>query len=484
MSQTQKVMDFVSEKWDREIVQQLSTYIKIPNKSPMFDPNWVERGYMDEAMSLLETWVREQPISGMQVERIQLPGRTPLLFIEIPGKGDETVLLYGHMDKQPEMVGWNVDLAPWTPVLSGDKLYGRGGADDGYATYASLTAIMALKERGLDHSRCVVLIEGCEESGSYDLPFYINHLASRIGTPSLVVCLDSGCGNYDQLWLTTSLRGLAGGTLRVRVLEEGVHSGDASGVVPSSFRVLRQLLDRIEDPATGRILIDPLYVDIPGERVDQAKEASQVLGTAIYDKFPFLPGMHPMGQDLSDLVLNRTWRPTLSVTGADGLPSLTDAGNVLRPYTSVKLSVRLPPTMDGERASRLLKEALEKDPPYGARVEFEVEKSATGWAAPATASWLRESVNEASRQYFGPRAAAMGEGGTIPFMNMLQERFPAAQFVVTGLLGPKSNAHGPNEFLHIPTGKKLTASMAKVIHEHYVNRGGTQAEADAAAAAG
>ncbi|MBK8067241.1 MAG: M20 family metallopeptidase [Rhodanobacteraceae bacterium] len=477
-------MDFVSEKWDREIVPQLSTYIKIPNKSPMFDPNWVERGYMDEAMSLLETWVREQPISGMQVERIQLPGRTPLLFIEIPGKGDETVLLYGHMDKQPEMVGWNVDLAPWTPVLSGDKLYGRGGADDGYATYASLTAIMALKERGLDHSRCVVLIEGCEESGSYDLPFYINHLASRIGTPSLVVCLDSGCGNYDQLWLTTSLRGLAGGTLRVRVLEEGVHSGDASGVVPSSFRVLRQLLDRIEDPATGRILIDPLYVDIPGERVDQAKEASQVLGTAIYDKFPFLPGMHPMGQDLSDLVLNRTWRPTLSVTGADGLPSLTDAGNVLRPYTSVKLSVRLPPTMDGERASRLLKEALEKDPPYGARVEFEVEKSATGWAAPATASWLRESVNEASRQYFGPRAAAMGEGGTIPFMNMLQERFPAAQFVVTGLLGPKSNAHGPNEFLHIPTGKKLTASMAKVIHEHYVNRGGTQAEADAAAAAG
>ncbi len=471
MSQTEKVMDFVSEKWDREIVPQLSTYIKIPNKSPMFDPNWAERGYMDEAMSLIETWVRQQPISGMLVERIQLPGRTPLLFIEIPGKGDDTVLLYGHMDKQPEMIGWNVDLAPWKPVLAGDKLYGRGGADDGYATFASLTAIMALKDRGLDHARCVVLIEGCEESGSYDLPFYINYLANRIGTPSLVVCLDSGCGNYDQLWLTTSLRGLAGGTLRVRVLEEGVHSGDASGVVPSSFRVLRQLLDRIEDPATGRIRIDPLYVDIPSERIEQAGEASQVLGNAIYDKFPFLPGMQPMGHDLSELVLNRTWRPTLSVTGADGLPSLMDAGNVLRPQTSVKLSIRLPPTLDGERASKLLKEVLENDPPYGARVEFEVEKSASGWAAPATAEWLRQSVNQASRQYFGPRAAAMGEGGTIPFMGMLQERFPEAQFVVTGLLGPKSNAHGPNEFLHIPTGKKLTASMASVIHEHYVNRG-------------
>ncbi len=472
MFDTQKVLDFVSDKWDQQIVPQLSTYIKIPNKSPMFDPHWAERGYMAEAMALLETWVRDQPIGGMIVERVDLPGRTPLLYIEIPGKGDDTVLLYGHMDKQPEMVGWNVDLNPWKPVLAGDKLYGRGGADDGYATYASLTAIMALKERGLDHSRCVILIEGCEESGSYDLPFYINHLADKIGRPSLVVCLDSGCGNYDQLWLTTSLRGLAGGTLRVRVLEEGVHSGDASGVVPSSFRLLRQLLDRIEDPITGKIKVDALYVDIPGERIDQAKEASAVLGSAVYDKFPFLPGMQPMANDLTELVLNRTWRPTLSVTGADGLPSLTDAGNVLRPQTAVKLSVRLPPTLRGDVASARLKEVLERDPPYGAKVEFEVEKSGTGWAAPATAEWLRASVNEASQQFFGPRAAAMGEGGTIPFMNMLQERFPDAQFVVTGLLGPKSNAHGPNEFLHIPTGKKLTASMAKVIHEHYINRGG------------
>jgi acetylornithine deacetylase/succinyl-diaminopimelate desuccinylase-like protein len=480
MATEHKVMDFVAEKWDREIVPQLSTYIKIPNKSPMFDAQWQERGYMDEAMSLMETWVREQPIAGMQVERIQLPGRTPLLFIDIPGKGDDVVLLYGHMDKQPEMIGWNVDLAPWKPVLAGDKLYGRGGADDGYAVYASLTAIMALQERGLDHSRCVVLIEGCEESGSYDLPFYINHLADRIGTPSLVVCLDSGCGNYDQLWLTTSLRGLAGGTLRVKVLHEGVHSGDASGIVPSSFRILRRLLDRIEDPDTGRIRIDPLFVDIPEERAQQAREAAEVLGPAVYDKFPFLPGMQPMERDLAELVLNRTWRPALSITGADGLPGLMDAGNVLRPQTAVKISLRLPPTLSGERASVLLKQELERDPPYGAQVEFEVEKSATGWAAPATADWLRSSVNEASQTYFGPKAAAMGEGGTIPFMNMLQERFPEAQFVVTGLLGPKSNAHGPNEFLHIPTGKKLTASMARVIRDHYVHRGAPQPEAAAA----
>ncbi|MCB1626573.1 MAG: M20 family metallopeptidase [Xanthomonadales bacterium] len=471
MSDHAPINRFVNEKWDREVIPELSTYIKIPNKSPMFDPQWSDRGYMTEAMDLLETWARDQPIPGMQIERINLPGRTPLLLIEIPGKGEDTVLMYGHMDKQPEMLGWNVDLGPWTPVLSQDKLYGRGGADDGYALYASLIAVMALHERGLDHSRCVILIEGCEESGSYDLPFYINHLADRIGSPSLVVCLDSGAGNYDQLWLTTSLRGLAGGTLRVRVLQEGVHSGDASGIVPSSFRIMRQLLDRIEDPASGQIKIDLMHVEIPDERIDQAREAASVLGGEVYGKFPWQTGMQPVSQELTELVLNRTWRPALAVTGVDGMPTLLDAGNVLRPQTAVKLSLRLPPTLSGEVASRALKETLEKDPPYGAKVEFEVEKSAQGWAAPATVPWLRAAVNDASATHFGPQAAAMGEGGTIPFMNMLQERFPLAQFMVTGLLGPKSNAHGPNEFLHIPTGKKLTACVADVLHKHYVNRG-------------
>ena len=475
-----KLFDFVAEKWDREIVPELTEYIKIPAKSPMFDRDWQERGYLTEAMDLIERWVRDQPITGMTVERIQLPGRTPLLFIDIPGKGDDVVLLYGHMDKQPEMIGWSNDLGPWTPVQAGDKLYGRGGADDGYATYASLTALMALAERGVDHSRCVVLIEGCEESGSYDLPFYINHLADRIGTPSLVVCLDSGCGNYDQLWLTTSLRGLAGGTLRVRVLEEGVHSGNASGIVPSSFRILRALLDRLEDPLTGRIRSDLMYVDIPGERVAQAREAASVLGPHTYDQFPWMPGMRPMADDPAELVLNRTWRPALSITGAEGLPALGDAGNVLRPQTAVKLSMRLPPTLDPNVAARAMKEILERDAPYGAQVEFEIDKNSGGWAAPSLVPWLEDSVDTASKTYFGPKSAHMGEGGTIPFMGMLQERFPEAQFVVTGLLGPKSNAHGPNEFLHIPTGKKLTAAVAKVIADHYVNRGSPTAVAEPA----
>lgn len=465
------VRDFVARKWDEEIVPQLVEYIRIPNKSPMFDADWVKNGHMDRAVALMESWARAQPIPGMQVEVVRLEGRTPLIFIDIPaangGRDDDCVLLYGHLDKQPEMTGWDADKGPWIPVLQGDRLYGRGGADDGYAIYGSLAAIMALQAQGAAHTRCVVLIEACEESGSYDLPYYVDHLADRIGKPSLVVCLDSGCGNYDQLWCTTSLRGLAGGNLTVKVLSEGVHSGDASGIVPSSFRIIRDLLSRIEDEDTGRILLDGLYVEIPAERRAQAQKVAEVLGSEVYDKFPLLSGMVPMSDDLAELVLNRTWRPALSITGVDGIPPLDSAGNVLRPCTALKLSLRLPPTLDGKRAGELLQDALLRDPPYGAHVSLTLEKASSGWNAPALAPWLEAAIEQSSQDFFGKPAMYMGEGGTIPFMGMLGEKFPGAQFMITGVLGPHSNAHGPNEFLHIPMGKAVTACVARVVSEHH-----------------
>ncbi len=468
---TDRVDRFVSTIWDDAIVPQLVDYIRIPNKSPMFDARWVEHGYMDDAVKLMESWARAQPVAGMQVEVVRLPGRTPLIFIDIPATGasvgEDCVLLYGHLDKQPEMTGWGEGLGPWQPVIRGDKLFGRGGADDGYAIFGSLAAIMALAEQGQPHARCVVMIEACEESGSYDLPAYVDHLADRIGKPSLVVCLDSGCGNYDQLWCTTSLRGLAGGNLVVNVLSEGVHSGDASGVVPSSFRVLRQLLSRLEDEVSGRIRPEGLHVSIPQDRIAQAHKVAEVMSTAVYDKFPFLPGMRPMSDDLVELVLNRTWRPALSITGVDGLPPLVSAGNVLRPLTAVKLSLRLPPTLDGDAAGALVRKLLLDNPPYGAKVTFELEKSSTGWNAPALHDWLAHAIDHASRDFFGRPAVFMGEGGTIPFMGMLGAKFPGAQFMITGVLGPHSNAHGPNEFLHIPTGKRVTACVARVLAEHH-----------------
>jgi acetylornithine deacetylase/succinyl-diaminopimelate desuccinylase-like protein len=464
--------DSISGLWDSQIVPQLVEYIKIPNKSPMFDAQWVEHGYMDAAVAQLAAWAKAQPIDGMQLEVVRLAGRTPLIFIDVPGTGesaakDDCVLLYGHLDKQPEMTGWSAHLGPWKPVIEGDRLYGRGGADDGYSLFGSLAAIMALKEQGLPHARCVVMIEACEESGSYDLPFYVDHLAARIGKPSLVVCLDSGCGNYDQLWLTTSLRGLTGGNLTVTVLEEGVHSGDASGIVASSFRILRQLLSRLEDEVTGKIKPQELYVKIPAQRLEQAQRTAQVLGDAVYSKFPFVSGMRPLEMDPAELVLNRTWRPALSVTGMGGLPPLDSAGNVLRPFTAVKLSLRLPPTLEGDAAGALVKRLLERDPPYGCKIEFALEKATSGWNAPALAPWLEASIDAASREFFGPPPAYNGEGGSIPFMGMLGEKFPGAQFLITGVLGPHSNAHGPNEFLHIPTGKRVSMSVARVIADHY-----------------
>ncbi len=460
--------EFVEGVWDDTIVPSLVEYVKIPNKSLLFDPKWKENGHMAKAVDLISSWCKERPIDGLSVEVVELEGRTPLIYMEIPGESDETVLLYGHLDKQPEMVGWDPDLGPWKPVLRDDKLYGRGGADDGYAAFASLTAIEALRRQKVPHARCVVLIEGCEESGSFDLPYYVDHLADRIGSPTLVVCLDSGCGNYEQLWGTTSLRGIVVADLTVKILTEGVHSGDASGVVPSSFRIARELLGRLEDAATGRVLPDVFHAEIPADRVAQAAAAADVLAGAVFDKFPFVEGARPMGDDRAELVLNRTWRPALSVTGADGFPAMADAGNVLRPHTSFKLSLRVPPTADADAMARELKKLLERDPPYGARVECKLEPAGSGWNAPEMSDWLERSVDQASRDYFQKPAVYMGEGGSIPFMGMLGEKFPAAQFLITGVLGPGSNAHGPNEFLHIPMGKRLTGCVSQVVADHYV----------------
>jgi acetylornithine deacetylase/succinyl-diaminopimelate desuccinylase-like protein len=467
-----KLKRFVDQVWGDEIVPTLVEYIKIPNKSPMFDPDWAAHGHMEAAVALFESWARAKiaALPGANLDIVRLPGRTPLMLFDIPASGangtGETVLLYGHLDKQPEMVGWAEGFGPWIPRIEGDKLYGRGGADDGYAMFGALTALLALHEQGLPHARCVVVIEACEESGSADLPYYIDHLASRIGSPALVVCLDSGCANYDQLWMTTSLRGVAAGTLTVEILGEGVHSGDASGVVPSSFRILRQLLSRLEDEATGAIKPSSLYAQVPPERVEQAKRAAAALGTELFAKFPFVAGAGPMADDPTEQVLNRTWRPQLALTGIDGLPKPGDAGNVLLPYTTAKLSLRLPPTVDAEKAGTDLQTLLETDPPYGAKVTFTPQAASAGWNAPALAPWLEQSLARASEAAFGAPPAYMGEGGSIPFMAMLGERFPQAQFVVTGVLGPHSNAHGPNEFLHIPTGRKLTEIIARVLADH------------------
>jgi acetylornithine deacetylase/succinyl-diaminopimelate desuccinylase-like protein len=470
---TEQLLRYVGADWDDSIVPALQEYIRIPNKSSHFDADWERHGHMDRAAELMRKWCEANALPGMKIEIVRLPGRTPLLFIDVPGTAgsdqadsDDCVLMYGHMDKQPEFTGWAEGLGPWTPVLRNGRLYGRGGADDGYAVFGSLLALRALAEQKIPHARCVILIEGSEESGSPDLPAYIDALAGRIGEPSLVVCLDAECGNYDQFWCTTSLRGNLTGTLRVQVLREGVHSGMASGIVASSMRIARNVLERVEDASTGRIKLDALHAAIPEDRLQQARAAAVTLGSSVHGKLPLVPGMKPMSEDPYELLLNSTWRPTLSTTGVDGIPALENAGNVLRPYTTFKLSFRLPPAVNPQRAATAVKEALERDPPYGASVKFEADSSMGGWNAPSTAPWLEAAIQAASKSCFGRDAMYMGVGGTIPFMGMLSEKFPRTQFLVTGVLGPQSNAHGPNEFLDIATGKRVTACVAMVVAEH------------------
>lgn len=463
-----KVTAFMERIWEGEIIPALTDYIRIPNKSPAFDADWEAHGHMEKAVTMFADWARGKlkQFPGSALDVVRLPGRTPLIFIEVPGTAPGTVLMYGHLDKQPEMQGWAEGLGPWVPLRKDDKLYGRGGADDGYAMFASLAALLALKEQGIAHGRAVIIIEASEESGSPDLPFYIDHLAARIGTPDLVVCLDSGSGNYEQLWLTTSLRGMVIGNLTVRVLTEGVHSGAASGIVPSSFRILRSLLSRIEDQATGRMVLPELFVEIPQDRQTQAKQAAQILGDEVWQQLPFAGCTKPMTEDRAEMILEKTWRPQLAVTGMEGYPLPANGGNVLLPYSTAKLSLRVPPTGDADKARAAVKAALESNPPYDAQVTFEAPRGENGWNAPTLAPWLEASLNKASNAAFGKPVAYQGEGGSIPFMAMLGEKFPGTQFVVTGLLGPHSNAHGPNEFLHIPFAKKLSAAIATVLADH------------------
>ena len=463
MINTQALYDFVEAQWQNTILPSLWDYIKIPNKSPHFDAHWQENGWMEQAVNHMTTWCKMHGPSEMHLQILRLEGRTPLLFMEIPGELQETVLLYGHLDKQPEMTGWDEDLGPWQPVLKEGRLYGRGAADDGYAAYASLTAINALKAQNIPLPRCLLLIEACEESGSYDLPHYIELIKEQIGTPKLVICLDSGAGNYEQLWMTTSLRGNVVGELSVELIREGVHSGNASGIVPDSFRVIRQLLSRFEDENTGEIQLDSLYCEIPKEREEQAQQCAAVLGDEVYCEFPWHSQVLPCTLNKTQLILNRTWRPALTVTGASGFPAIADAGNVMRPVTALKLSMRLPPLVSPEKAAKAMRETLTHSPPYQAKVTFDVEDGSKGWNAPCLAPWLSQALDEASSLFYGKPAAYMGEGGTIPFMGMLGARFPKAQFMITGVLGPHSNAHGPNEFLHLDMAKKLTACVAYVL---------------------
>jgi acetylornithine deacetylase/succinyl-diaminopimelate desuccinylase-like protein len=459
---------FTDHAWELALPV-LQDYIAVPARSPMFDPEWATTGHIHRAAVLLRDWAAAQTIPGMTVELVEIDGLTPVLLVEIPAThpelADHTVLLYGHLDKQPEMLPWAPGLGPWLPVLDGDRLYGRGGADDGYSVFAALIAIAAIHEAGGRHARCVVLIEASEESSSVHLSAHLERLLPRIGVADLVVTLDSFCESYDRLWATTSTRGVCGGVLTIDVCADDPHSGRASGVLPSAFRILRTLLDRVEDSDTGEVLLPSANVPVPQHRIEEARVAAAAFAP-LSGSFRPVPGLVPMAPDAHGELVNETWRPALEVIGVDGLPPVADAGNVFRSRLAVKLSLRLPPTADAWAVGEELRAVLEVDPPYGAQVRLADGARGPGWEAPAYEAWLADAIAAASERHWGVPVASCGVGGTIPFMGMLGEQMPDAQFLLVGVLGPDSNAHGPNEFLHLPTVRRVTRTVTDVLQAH------------------
>ena len=472
--ESRTVRDTVRGLWDSEILPSLRELVTIPALSPNFDADWAESGHLDTAIEHLKGWLAARDLPGAELEVLRLDGeqgpRSPVLMLDVPATADaaerDTVLLYGHLDKQPPVDNWSAGLGPWTPVQRGERLYGRGSADDGYAGYAAMAALEATRAAGGSHARTVLLLETGEESGSPDLPAYLEHLAGRLGRVGFVVCLDSGGSDYERLWLTTSLRGLAQLRLTVRVLDSGQHSGTASGVVADSFRVARVLLDRVEDSTTGEIRIASCNVEVPADRRAETATLAAALPGAAASSLPFAGDTRPVSDDDVELLLNNTWRPTLTVTGASGMPTPDNAGNVLRDETTLVLSLRLPPTADSAAALDEIKHALTTDVPYQATVELDGVEAADGWNAPATAPWLADALARVGTDVFGAPSLSAGLGGSIPFMGLLGEKYPDAQFLVTGALGPDSNAHVPDEWLHVEHATRVTEAIAHMLHAH------------------
>lgn len=451
--------------FERDALDTLLAYGEIPCLSPMYDAAWRENGHLDAAVELLAGWARARRLANFSVDVERLEGRTPLLVVtvEATASGTGTAVLYGHLDKQPPLGDWSEGLAPFQPTRVGDRLYARGLADDGYSTFSALLALEALEDAGTPHSRVVVLIEASEESGSPDLVAYLEHLSAHLGDVRFMVCLDSGALTYDRLWVTTSLRGIVNVALTVGVLSRGQHSGAVSGVAPSSFRILRQLLDRVEDSATGEILVRELIEEIPTEHVEAARATAEEFGDVTVADLPLLDGVVPMGASAAERILRSTWYPTLSVVGMGGVPLPEIAGNVLRASTTAVLSFRLAPTSDANDAARAIVSTLATNPPEGAAVEVDLIQAADGWMAPPLAPWLDDALADASRSAFGREAAFTGEGGSIPFLASLAARYPEAAFVATGVLGPDSNAHGIDEMLDLPTAVAVTNAVSHLL---------------------
>ncbi len=462
----QKTLEEAKKDFDNEILPALEEFVRIDNLSPSFDPNWETNGKAEKAGMHLINWAKSQGIKGLKAELYKEPGKTHMVFIEIESQGiDKTILLYGHFDKQPALGEWAEGLYPNKPVLKDGLLYGRGASDDGYALFAFIESIKLIQNQNLKHGKIIITLESGEESGSADLVPLLISLKDRIGNPDLMVCMDSGCKDYSSFWLTTSLRGAANFELEIQCLKEDVHSGEGSGVAPDSFTILRMLLDRLEDSKTSKVIV-PINVEIPKYRIEDAKKLGDYLKEkTVNDLIKLEDGVKPLSEDYQEAILNNTWRPSITIIGLTGLPKAEGASNVLRKNLKATISIRLPPTLNCKDAEKVVIDTLTKNPPYNAKITAKCLVSMNGWAAKDMNPCLKKSFAESSKFLFGKDYYNCGEGGSIPFVSQLGELYPKCEILVTGVLGPNSNAHCTNECLNIDYTIKMIVALSHAIYD-------------------
>ncbi len=460
-----EIDQWIEEAWRGETLEALKDVIRIPSKSRAFDEDWETHGFLTAVLKKAQTWGRKLFPNGA-FEIIQDPGLTPILFVDIPATDEgfeRPAFFYGHFDKQPEAEGWAAGLGPWEPVVRNGRLYGRGAADDCYSFYASLTAAKALDEFKIARPRVTGLFETDEESGSRDLPFYLEKMREEIGNPAFLGIFDLSVRDYERLWLTQSLRGVVSFTMKVSVLETPVHSGTASGIVPSSFAIVRMLLDRLEDPCTGRVKLREFHAEIPAFHQKGLEEEAALAGDAVFAEFPYKDGTQPRHAAALEALRANAWEPALSILGAEGLPSISSATAVIRPSTAVALSFRVPPGVDAKKALQAAIDAVTTNVPFNASVEIDNPRAESGFESPELDPWLSEALEELSKEYFGNSFAKTYEGATIGTLGAFRRNFSQSCFLNTGVLGSKEHAHAPNESLDLQYVAKFTQILSKVV---------------------
>ena len=464
---TELLKKYVDKQFTLNILPNLMNFIRIPNLSPLFDPNWKTNGYLFKAANLIVSYAKSLNIKNAEINLLQDSGHTPMVFIEIPAsrKNDNrTVIFYGHYDKQPYGTGWDKDKSPTNPVIVDGRLYGRGSADDGYASFSILTAIKTCQEFNCLMPRICCLFEGAEESTDADLKYYFDKLIPILGDNVVAfIPLDSGCPDYDRLWMANSLRGIVDIDVNIQTLDQESHYGpEASGIIAENLFLMRKIYDGLVDSTNGEFKLEEFKIaedKIPAIVMEQMQKEIEIVGDNFIKNIPLYEGVSPLKTDVKELMINNRWKPSCFILGIDNCPKTEDRGFGVSSGINVRMSIRIPPTVDKNKAIEALKKALSDNIYFGAQVKLGYLDYGEGVLLANMSNKVKNILNKASLEFFGNESVFTGVGGSIPFIGYFQSKYPNTDIICTGIVGSDSHEHGPNENLNIEACKKMVCVL-------------------------